>query len=226
MGLTKATARQRVLQLIDASGSERWDVTPNGEVDRAIGIMQAREWRRILESNPYYRFTKASYTRNASGRLPLLSLTSGTGDATTRLYRVLSVEANNFVYEQAVYRDFARAESLSALVYVWYQEGDDLMFLPREDNQPITVAYNHLPRVQHELADEGSDFVFPEFYEDVALYEAGAMLLAKGGAETREAVELKGLAKDLRDDLLLTVRRVGMTGVSWTQTDDALAWGG
>lgn len=228
MALTKAAARARVLDLMDATGNDRWDQTPNGEVDRAIGVAQSREWRRVLEANPYARFTKATFPKNGNGRIPLALLNTEngvlTGDAVVSWYRLLSVSDGFRQFEQQTYRNFAGAEAAGAFTFVWYQEGDHLMSLPQE-GASLIIAYNHLPTVQHQLAGEASEFVFPDLFEDVPLLEAAAFLLAKGGAETGATVELKGLAREMREELLLSQRRLGLTGYSIVNVDNAREWG-
>ena len=231
MSYTKAQIRTAVMQEADAvvgsSFSSRWDTTVGGEVDRIISMVFEREWRRILAANRYYRTQKVTTTTDAStGRIPISALTTGAGDTAKRFHRVINVEKGLIPYRQVELADMPLAESLGASPYSWYQEGTDLMFLPKEFSASFNIIVNWLPVRPDALSLETSVLDFPTEWEELLRYEAAAWVLSKGGAESPAVSDLKTLAEDIRVDMLQEVARVSTNPDQMRFPDHPFTWGG
>ncbi len=225
--MNKADARTRTLELMDAARSTRWDITAGGFVDRTIGMVQLREWRQLLDMSPYYAVQRVTIASDANGRYARSGLDTGSGDNARRHYRVLGVKIDERPYAPVALSDFPFSEDLGApFQYVWMEEGDSVLALPKQASKSATFLLNYLPVPQHSLADESSTFTFPAEYEDVVLLEAAAYMLgSKAGAEANPAGAMKGLAEELRRDLYASLGRLTAQGPTWKAFDDPLLWG-
>lgn len=231
--MNKGQIRTRVLQLADAEDSTRWDDAAGGEVDSHIGVIQDREWKRILNVNPYIRLARRQPTTTSTGYISGTDLDSGSGDSTQRKYRVIAVVINNAVYEEMQFREWVTGSKGSNIgpTGVWYWEGDDIFSLPKQASFALTtggdgVWVSHLPCRQENLATESSTFTFPDGYEDVVAFEAAALLLLKGGAETQAAVDLQRQAELLRQDMLQDFARRSLKAQKFQYADLSFDWGG
>lgn len=222
MALTKVQARARTLEMLDGTGSSRWDVTPNGYVDRAIGLAQLREWRGLLDLNPDARSSWVTVANSGTGRYPKASLSTGSGDSANRLYRIRAVKRDDILYEFGLLSEHPRPSLDTS--YTWMEEGDNLLLLPLHTSASVDVLVSHLPVPQHELSLESSAFVFPVQFEDLPLLEAAAFLLSKGGAEVDAARELKRYAAELRADAMASLRLNAMPLV-FRPVDSHQSWG-
>lgn len=227
MSLTKSQLRSRVIQLADAVGSQRWETTPGGEVDQHIGIAMDREWKRILNANPYYRVARRTPTSDANGYYAVSDLSSGTGDATERLYRVIAFAVDNVVYEEGRLSDYLLPNAGAVQPnYVYYFEGTQLMALPKTASKAADVVVNWLPQRHDQLAGESSGLDFPDGYENVIAWSAAAMLLNKGAVEAGAAQVLEYQAEQLRQDMLQDLARRSTNPIKLRYADDRSDWAG
>ena len=227
MSITKSAARTRVLQFMDAVGSSRWDTTANGEVDAAIGNVADQEWRGILDANPYYNVEQIITATAGGGRVQKTALSTGSGDTAHRLYKVIGVVANGVPVKIVDrFSDYLNASVSGAQPNIIYNFGAYFQMLPPTDGISTTWYVNYLPVRQDALAGESSTFNFPDGYEDVPLLAAAAYLLGgKAGAEAENAVPLVGLAKDRRNDMLVSLARPTTAPLSIRYEDSAQVWG-
>lgn len=232
MSYTKSTLRTAVLKKADAivgsTVSPFFDVTAStGDVDRTIGMVFDREWRRILNANQYFRIQKVTVSTDAStGRIALTSLNSGSADTLKRMYRILTVVKGNIPYQQVEYKDMPLAESLGAFPYSWYQEGTNIFPLPKELSASFDIMVNYIPQRPDKLSGEGITVDFPEEWEELIVFEAAAWLLVKGGNETKAAAELRAGAEDIRNDMLEDVSRLSTNPDRMRFADHPFTWGG
>lgn len=233
MSITRAELRTRVLEAADATSSGRWDNTPGtGIVDRHLGIVQLKEWRRILNACPYYRVASRTPVADASGRITFAQLSDATNpDAAQTVYRVLQVAFNNVALREVNPKDAYLAGVGSGNPYpfqygIWYRD-DAGILVPGYANETATAIHvNHLPTRADKLTGDTVLVEFPDDYEDILVYEGAARLLSKGAAETGAAAELKALAEDDRRDMLQDLSRTQAGPWVLQFPDIAAEWGG
>lgn len=230
MSYTKATLRTATLDMADARVgavvSPYWDVTPGGEVDRKIGMVFDREWKRILNANRFYAFQKITVSTDVNGRIAKTALNTGAGDSIKRFYRVIFVKQGTQPYTFSKFTDAPLGEDLGSSPYVWYQEGSSLMFLPKAASTSFDIYVNYYPQRPDKLSGEGIAVDFPEEFEELIPMEAAAWMLTKGGTETTAAGELRAGAEDIRADMLQDVARISTTPDRMEFPDHPFDWAG
>lgn len=228
MSITKAQARSRVLNFMDAAGSSRWDTTPNGEVDQAIAYSADQEWRTILDANPYVTSQVVTTPIGAGGQVLKTVLTTGSADTSRRLYKILGLNINQTpIKVEQFSSDYLGAFVAGAQPLVAYEFGDYFQILPTTLAGTSSLWFvNYLPTKFDALSGESINFIFPDSFEDVPLLEAGAYLLAsKAGAESDSAVALVGLARKRRTDMLRALERPTTRPAEMRYNDSSAAWG-
>jgi hypothetical protein len=225
--ITKSQLRTRVLQAADAVDAARWDDTANGEVDVHIGTAMDREWKRILNANPYYRIGRRTPTSSAStGYYAVSDLDSGSGNSAERLYRVIAFSVDSTVYEETRLDQYLFPSTSSPQPqYLWYFEGSNIVALPLQYSKQATVVVNHIPTRQESLSAEDSTVTFPDGYENVLVFSAAALLLVKGGAEATASQVLEIQAEELRDEMLQDIQRRSIKPIGMRYSDNAGDWG-
>lgn len=226
---TKATLRTAVLQQADAVGSDRWDITPGGEVDGIISMVFDSEWKKILNANRYVKYASVLVnTDPVTGRIPKTSLSTGTGDSQQRFYRILAVigPTDNIVYSPAEFLEIPLGETFAANVRVFYLEGDNIFILPKQLNVQFDFRVNWLPTRPADLSAENVTVTFPTDYQDVIKYEAAAWMLTKGGAETAASAEMRQFADVLRTEMLQDLARISTDQDQIRYPDSRFEWGG
>lgn len=229
MSITKLQLRTRVLKLLDAESTSRWEITENGEVDRIIGAAQDREWHRILSASPYYLIKRKSITIYSTGTSLFSDLVDGGADTIIRPFRIQSLSVDGTVYEEVNPEDFilpAGGTSAPNPMYIWYLEGDTIRMFPIQITSSPLVVYNYLPVRQENLANSSSVVLFPEGYEDILTYASAARLLTKGGAETEAARYFSLQAEELRQEMLQDIARRTMKPTGFKYNDDRSDWAG
>jgi hypothetical protein len=234
MTITKSGLRTRALQLADAVSSPRWDTTATtGEVDVHMGMVHMREWRRILNANPYYRVARRTPAIDSSGRIAISSLSdSSSADALETFYRVLMVAVNNTPYKEIIPKEGLLAgiqiTTGSAMPgsNIWFRQGDYIMVPDAANSTATGVWVNHVPTPANLLSGEAIVVTFPDTYEDLLAYELAAILLSKGSAESDSAATMKAFAEDLRRDMLQDIARFSIAPQQFQFADTAAEWGG
>jgi hypothetical protein len=228
--ITLAALRTRSLQHADAVSSPRWSVALAGEVDQLIGTAHAKEWRRILNANPYQRVALRSVTLDSTGRVPIASLSDVTlPDSSERFYRILLFTAANIVLKEVPGKDAFTsllATSVTGVGSGVYFRIGDYFQAPGYESQAASIWVNHIPTRADALSVDTKTVVFPEDYEDVLAYEAAALILSKGGAEADAAAVCKAYAEDLRRDMLQDITRTSINPLVMQYPDSASEWGG
>lgn len=227
---TRSQLRTDVLDLADANGSGRWNTTAggSGEVDRRLGMVHMREWRRILNAAPYYRFAKRTPTFDSSGKVAITHASMGTytGDSQERVFRILLLSVNNTPYEFVEAKRYVLATANGESLRCWYREGDNIV-VPDAANLTATgVWVNHLPTRFDQLSGDGVSVTLPDDYDDIFVYEGAGELLMKGGAESGTSGEFFGMARRLRDDMLSDLARISGNPMGFEYPDSRHEWGG
>lgn len=201
MAWTKAQLIQETQNHADADGSSRWNSTT---IARLLDVVYRREWSRILNANPTYRWAKRTLTTDSDGRLALSALST----ATERLHRILQVQADDVQYPPLAVHDapFMGGDPDTVATRGFYFLGSQIQVLPQGANVSIDVYVNHLPPAITSLANEDA-VVFPEDYEMLLAFEGAVLMLSKGAAETGAGAEIAALAEAMRGDMLADLAR-------------------
>jgi hypothetical protein len=222
----RAQLRTDALNIADAFGSPRWDATAGGEVDRRLGMVHAREWKKILNANSHYQLSMVTPTTDANGVIPFSSLTTGAGDALQQFYRVLRVMVGSADYGLVTGAQYLALPATGLPAFVWYQSGSTIV-IPNALAMTVTgIWVNWYPQRFDLLATDASIVVLPPDYDDVFAYAGAAMLLSKGGAETGAAAELTAMADGMRQELLADIARVATAPATVGYSDSSWDWGG
>lgn len=233
MSLTRAQLRTRCQRVMDAVASTRWDTTAGatGEIDQVLGLVHMQEWKRILNVNRHYRVNKVQPTSDSDGRIAISSLTTGSADSVKNFYRVLLFARANYPYKTGTVEEWALGETNGVSPRVWYLEGTNIMFLPKEVSTALTGAsdgiwVNYYPCLVDRLSSDSVTVDFPDGYEGIIAYEAAAILLAKGGAEFDTTQRLKVLAEEMREAMLQDLARTSAKAMRMSFEDTSAQWGG
>jgi hypothetical protein len=213
---------------MDAVGSTRWSTTAaSGEIDQALGNVVDREWRRLLEHAPELRLEKVTITSNATtGRYSISDLSTGSGNAAHRFYRIQNFSIDGYPYQESKFSDYSQGEDLGLSMRVYWREGDYIMALPKALSESADVWISHLPVRVESLNADSDTIIFPDGYEELYILESAAMALAKGGAETGATAELKALANDIRSEMIQDLSRFGKGTMRMRFDDYPTDWAG
>lgn len=208
----------------DAESEGRW---APARVLTALNLVMQREWRNILNANRNYRVAVRVVTPNSSGEVALSALNGGSGDTLQTLYRVLAVYDGDLVYKEIDPLDAVMATGAGAETFgynCWYRLGEDIRIIPTPQST-INVLVNYLPPLPSTLSSGTVELAYPLGYEQIPALEAAAILLSKGGTETEAASYLKGLAEEIRRDMLSDIARTSTNPLQYRYGDSRSEWG-
>lgn len=225
MSITRANLELLTREMADAVDDPRWSQTL---VLQILGQVHLQEWRDILNANNAYRFALRTVTLDNNGRFLRTALDSGSGDTAETHYRILSVASGQFFYQQSTYQQYPQPNNTFdvMLPQVWYELGSEIQVVPASPSMSVQVGINHTPARPDQLAGTSSIVVFPDGYELILAYMAAKQMLLKGGTEGQYGVQLEAQAKELRDRLLLDLRRAGSRALVMGAMDSPGQWGG
>lgn len=225
MSVTRAVLETMTRELADAVDDPRWSQTL---VLQLLGQVHLQEWRDILNAANMRRYALRTVTTDANGRFAKTALDSGSGDTAETHYRLLSVAVGQFFYQQSQYADYPQPfqQMGGTLPNVWYEVGDEIQLVPLAQGTTVQVAVNHTPARVDQLAGDSSIVVYPDGYELILAYMGAKQMLLKGGIEGQYAAQLEAQAKQLRDRLLMDVRRLGTRPIIMGAMDSPAMWGG
>lgn len=225
--MTRLEFETNVKSFMDADGSTRWSAAT---IQSVGGIVSLSEWSGILEQNQYYRFARRSVTTDASGRVALSALDSGSGDSAEYFNRVLvGFTDGNTLWSETDFRYVPMATQTnwqSPYAYAYYLQGEYFQLLPVASGTALTVTVNYTPPTIAQLAGDSSVIPFPRGYEWVLVWQTAATLLLKGGAESQAAADLFALADTTRRQMLGSVARLTTRPTSALLQDARSDWGG
>lgn len=227
MSYTKAELRTRTLQLADAIDASRWDASIDGEVDKHIGTVFDREWKRILNADPYYRVWRGPWGVNSEGYYELAALNTESGDSRRRWYRIIAFSRDSTVYEQSRLDQYLLPDTSSPQPqFIWYFEGEYVLALPIQTTGSATVLVNWIPVRYDDISGEDVPVDFPDGYEDIIAWSAASKLLNKSGSEAGRAQVLELQAEALREDMLQDLARRSLAPIRMKYTDSTWDYGG
>lgn len=220
-------------EVSDMVDSPRWS---DAAIQRLLGLAQWQELANLLNANnQYYMNGPITVTQDSSGQFDIADLTTGSGNSVKNFYRVQTLgnpsggadgTSGPLFYREVKYTLFPNPQPSTSLPYVWYRFGDVIQVLPANSGQQMQVVVNYRPCRVEELADDGDDVPFPDGYETLLAYVAGAMMLDKGGAESTAANALLANAQSIRDTMLLDLGRSSVQPIVAGAFDNASDWAG
>ena len=117
----------------DARQSDRWS---DPDVRYMLGMVHAREWKRLLNANNVLRVGTRTVTQDANGQITVASLDSGTGDTQERFYRVLAMAQSTYVYGETRFTEIPTSATQGGNASIrrreWYRTGNSIQCLPVE----------------------------------------------------------------------------------------------
>ncbi len=231
MSILRSTLLADAREFADATGSTRW-LDPL--VLRVADLVFRREWSGILNANKMYRAavrTPALTLDSTLGRgsFDLSALNSGAGDTLQTFYRIIAVRADRMTYQldalDRIPGAMTTINSLALASPAYWVVGTTVSLSPARASTAPSVLVNYTPVAPSLLADSASTVEFPAGYESILSMELGALLLAKGGAETQASRDLKFLADEARGDMLADVARFTTNPNTVQHGDTASEWG-
>lgn len=223
-------------ELADAVDSDRWS---DANIWKLLGLNQWIEIGKLLNANNQYYVNGGAgdliVTQDENGQFDWSDFTSGSGDAIKTVYRVITLglpsggqggTSGPLYYSWTPFIRFPNPQPSSSLPYVWTRIGSKVQILPAVDGQQLTAVVNYRPCKVQDLATDASDVPFPDGYEPLLGYLAGAMMLDKGGAEAGAANVLLASAEAIRQDMMLDLGRVSTQPIIAQAMDNPSDWGG
>ena len=221
---TQLVAQTR--EYMDAVGSDRWS---DDIIQVVLDQVFDQEWSNVLNAAPYYTFAQRNVITDSQGRIPFTALNAGGGDSQENFYRLLSMSDGNRLYQQTSFNEVPLG-TISNQIPTWpkmfYQAGQAFQTLPISSGVPVFAFVNWKPTAIRDLASGGSFVDFPPRAHLIVVYEAAANLLMKGGAESRQAADLKALAAQERASLLDDIRRTTTRPTEMMYPDSRFDWSG
>jgi hypothetical protein len=216
-------------EVADMVDSPRWS---DDSISVLLGLAQWQEIAGLLNANRMYYINTLTPTQDSSGQFDVADLTSGSGNSVKNFYRVLTMAQPNtgagtaqLYYREASFEEYPNPQPSTSLPYVWYRFGDTIQILPAVDGQQMSVVVNYRPCRVDLLAADSDDVPFPNGYETILAYCAGARMLDKGGAESGAANALLSNAEDIRQGMLMDLGRSSTMPTIARAFDSRLDWG-
>ena len=222
---TRTTYMDQTRAQADARQSDRWS---DPDVRYVLGMVHAREWKRLLNANNVLRVGTRTVAQDINGQFTVASLDGGSGDSQERFYRVLSLVQDVRLYAEMRFTEAPTAATTGGYSSArrWYRTGDLIQCLPVENGASMTVTVNHLPTPIDQLSSDAAAAVFPRDYEMIVAWETAAAMLMKGGAESDAAQDLQQLAEQMRGDMLGDLARQSVAPMQMQYPDRATEWAG
>lgn len=236
MTLTRAQLTTMAREFADAVGSPRWS---DASIQSLLGLHQWIELGKLLNANNQYYIAGGAQdltvTQDSNGQFNWSDFTTGTGDDIKTVYRVLTLgqpagsvngSSGPLYYKEVPYVRFPNPQPSTSLPYVWYRIGSKVQVLPAVGGQQLSAVVNYRPCRVENLSDDAIEVPFPDGYESMLAYLAGAAMLDKGGAEAGAANVLLANAESLRQDMMLDLGRMSIQPIIAQAMDDPQSWGG
>lgn len=194
----------------DAENSKRWSDTT---VDALFAYVFDEGWRRILNGNSSYRYTKLQLPANSDGLVTIAAVNTA-----------LSPDRFNRVLDPKQVRDF-RLATPGNLVLMPYVSGSNINFGPAGGSTTVAFWVNHLPENPQNTGFTNTEAVtWPDGHELVLSYHLAAMLLTKGAVESRAAADLFTVCDAMYTSMIQSLMDRTTAHQQVTPSDSALDW--
>lgn len=219
--MTRAELILDAREWAEGEDSDRWS---DEKITLLADVVFRQEWKEILKANPDYRTATRTVTPSSAGVFAISDLNSGSGDSLERFHRVRYMKVGDTPLEQLDI--FERPSDLTtAASYGWFRDGNNIQVLP-QGSTTVTAKVTHTPPRPSELSTGDVDITFVDTFEQILSLEVAALMLSKGGTETEEAKELRGIAAVMRGNMLDEISNAGSRPAGFSYDDNAEAWGG
>ncbi len=236
MSQTRAQLTLLARELADAVDSQRWS---DPSIQSLLGLAQWTELGKLLNANKQYYINGGAQdlqvTQNSNGQFLWSDLTTGAGDSVKTVYRVITLgqpagsaqgSSGPLFYKEVNYERYPNPQPSTSLPYVWYRIGSYVQVLPAVPGQVMQAVVNYRPCQVQNLSADSVAVPFPDGYEQLLAYLAGAMMLDKGGAEAGASNVLLANAEGIRADMMLDLGRMSYQPILAQAFDDPQSWGG
>lgn len=227
--MTREQLRDFTRDVADAQDSARWS---DDTIDALLGLAQWQEQAGLLNANRQFYMQRVDVTQDDDGRFEVADLTTGSGNTTKHFYRIITVAQPNtaaataqLYYRETNYEQYPNPQPTTSLPYVWYRYGAEIQIIPQCGGQEMSIVVNYRTVPVDQLDDDDDDVQFPEGYEKLLGFVAGAMMLDKGGAEAGAANVLLANAESIRQSMLLDLGRTGTMPIIARAFDNPQDWG-
>jgi hypothetical protein len=207
----KTTAREQA----DAENAPRWsDFLVNNWMRLAFN----EGWRRILNADPAYRYTKLTVSPDADGFVALATV--DTAITPSQRYRFLS--------ERTVRQH--RLATVTEVVFNPHVLGSNVRFGDAVlTSGNISAWVNHLPQNPEDFAGVTPDetaVTWPDGHELVLATHLAALLLTKGALESRAAADLFAVVDALYTEMIQSVMSRTTESPQIYAADSSDSWSG
>lgn len=227
--MTREELRDFTREVADAVDSPRWS---DDTIDALLGLAQWTEQAGLLNANRQFYMQRVDVTQDDNGRFDIADLTTGSGNTAKHFYRVITVaQPDNsaataqLYYREASYEQYPNPQPSTSLPYVWYRYGSEIQILPGVGGQAMAITVNYRTVPVDQLAADSDDVQFPEGYEKILGFVAGAMMLDKGGQEAGAANVLLANAESIRQAMLFDLGRMSTMPIIARAFDNPQDWG-
>lgn len=236
MTMTRGELTDFTRELADAVDSDRWS---DANIQRLLGLHQWIELGKLLNANQQYYINGGALdlivTQDSNGQFNWSDFTTGSGDDVKTVYRVITLglpsggqdgTSGPLYYSWVPFIRYPNPQPSTSLPYVWTRIGSKVQVLPAVAGQQLTAVVNYRPCKVQDLASDDSVVPFPDGYETMLGYLAGAAMLDKGGAEAGAANVLLANAESIRADMMLDLGRMSTQPIIAQAMDNPSDWGG
>lgn len=226
MSMTRTQLTALTREVMQATGSSQWS---DATLQTWLGLAHWQEYANLLNIINSYQMQAVTVTQDANGQFTIASLSTGSGNTAKYFYRILALAkpsaAGGYFYKQSQFK-FDPNPSLSASPnYIWYPYGRYIQVSPVESGTTMTATVNFRPPRVDQLNADSDTVDFPDGYESLLAWRAAGLALRRGGAELQAAQAMDAMAKDIREEMLLDLGRVGTTPIIAGAFDDPSDWG-
>lgn len=229
MSVTRAQLTSLTREIMQATGSSQWS---DATLQTWLGLAHWQEYANLLNVINSYQMQSVTVTQDANGQFTIASLSTGTGDTAKNFYRILALAQSStaggqyqFFYQQTQFKMYPNPQPNTAMPYVWYQFGRSIQVLPVQSGASLTCTVNWRPPRVDQLSTDSIAVDFPDGYESLLAWRAAGMALRKGGTEVQAAFTMDATAKEIREEMLLDLGRLGTTPIIAGAMDDISDWG-
>lgn len=194
-------------------------------LNETLGLIHMEEWKKVLIAGTYYQVEDITATTDADGFVNISALDSGSGDTRHHAHRALEVAVDGQPFSYVETRDYPFAARENTAARIWLVRGRQLQ-VPAVRSGTVTVLTNFYPCRADLLANDDSDVEFIDGYDLLLAYMLAARMGGKGAEEAGAADYLKQEAKEIRDPMLLDMRRFAARPTYFQPQDDVSDWEG
>jgi hypothetical protein len=227
VSISRGNLRLRAGTLLDAvyNGAMHPRYSDVNWLNETLGLVHMEEWKKVLTAGPYYQVDDITAATDANGFVNISALDSGVDDSRHHAHRALEVAQNGQPFSFVEPRDYPFAAAENSYARVWLVRGRQLQ-VPAVRSGSITVLTNFYPCRADLLQSDDSVVEFIDGYELLLAYMLAARMGGKGAEEAGAAAYLKQEAAEIREPMLLDMRRFAARPTAFQAQDDVSDWEG